>query len=93
MFIRVFCVNLPITSFTLKIYAQLLCFFYIGVQNSEYSNSTTNGSNTYSTYYGTPNMLPISVPTVQMITVSFIKTERLINHFFISVLFFNYEIL
>ncbi|CAH8662457.1 unnamed protein product [Schistosoma margrebowiei] len=42
---------------------------FSGVQNSEYSNSTTNGSNTYSTYYGTPNMLPISVPTVQMITI------------------------
>ncbi|CAH8676701.1 unnamed protein product [Schistosoma rodhaini] len=42
---------------------------FSGVQNSEYSNSTTNGSNTYSTYYGTPNMLPISIPTVQMITI------------------------
>ncbi|CAI2735679.1 unnamed protein product [Schistosoma spindalis] len=42
---------------------------FSGVQNSEYSNSTTTGSNTYSTYYGTPNMLPISIPTVQMITI------------------------
>ncbi|CAH8875263.1 unnamed protein product [Trichobilharzia szidati] len=40
-----------------------------GIQNSDYSNSTTNESNTYSAYYGTPNMLPISVPTVQMISI------------------------
>ncbi|CAH8564796.1 unnamed protein product [Schistosoma turkestanicum] len=42
---------------------------FSGVQNSEYSNSTTDGSNTYNAYYGTPNMLPLSIPTVQMITI------------------------
>ncbi|TNN20193.1 Discoidin domain-containing receptor 2 [Schistosoma japonicum] len=40
-----------------------------GVPNLQYSNSTTNGSNTYSAYYGTLNMLPISIPAVQMITI------------------------
>ncbi|CAH8653502.1 unnamed protein product [Heterobilharzia americana] len=42
---------------------------FSAVQNSDYSNSTTNDSNTYSAYYGPPNVLPISVPTVQMITI------------------------